>query len=212
MNPTDSSGNSTGDSYPDAELDFETGLKRARLLHETGEHESAIRLLEELEHKYVYAVEVFDILGDALLAKGDVAAGIRYKTVHQVLKGTFRIIGDRSPRQKSIPVVDLEAAQTTEEEAGREVIHAVTPAEVGEVDESVVPITRSMAQQLMSQGHYDRAAGILDRLVLQNPDDDSLRKTRDVARRKQREKRLLEVFQRWLGNIEQMKASESSPR
>lgn len=212
MNPTYPSGNSTGDSHKDAELDFETGLKRARLLHENGDHEGAILLLEELEEKYVHGAEVFDILGDALLAKGDVAAGIRYKTVHQVLKGTFRIIEDRSPRQESILAVGVEAAQTAEEEADREVNPAVTPAEVEEVDESVVPITRSMAQQLMSQGHYDRAAGILDRLVLQNPNDDSLRNTRDVARRKQREKRLLEVFQRWLGNIEKMKASESFPR
>jgi lipopolysaccharide biosynthesis regulator YciM len=71
-----------------------------------------------------------------------------------------------------------------------------------------VPITASMAQEFMRQGHYERAASIFAELSNKNPNDESLSRQRELALQKMKEKRLLQVFRRWLTNIEQIKSVE----
>jgi len=211
MSHIDPAGNPTGDFYGSSGADFELGVRHARLLIEKGKIESALEVLRELEEKYVRATAIFDALGDAFLAKGEVSQGIRYKTLHQILKGTFRIVSEESsgmrlahPGPGAAPHEDV--VQTAEHSVRPE---AAVPSEEQEIDD-VVPVTLTMAQELMRQGHYDRAAGILEHLVGQSPNDDTLKELQGSARRKTREKKLLEVFQRWLKNIEQMRSGEST--
>ena len=42
------------------------------------------------------AAKLFDLLGDALLRRGNIEEGLRYKTLHEVLKGTFKIATDEA--------------------------------------------------------------------------------------------------------------------
>jgi tetratricopeptide (TPR) repeat protein len=210
MSHTDSAGNPTGDSYRDAGVDFESGVRHARFLIEKGKIERALEVLSGLEERYVRATAVFDALGDAFLANGDVSQGIRYKTLHQILKGTFRIVSEENAERR-LPIAEssYDPRESVAQTAGDAIrTAAVVPSEDEGIDE-VVPVTLSMAQELMRQGHYDRAAGILENLVRQSPDDDALKDLRGSARRKTRDRKLLEIFQRWLKNIEQMKSGES---
>lgn len=211
MNHTDGEGNPTRDSYGSPGSDFELAVRHARFLIERGMIGRALQILRDLEEKYVRATAVFDALGDAFLAKGDVSEGIRYKTLHQILKGTFRIVSEenaamRFAYQESRSALGEDVAPPGEHPIRPE---AAAPSEEQGIDD-VVPVTLTMAQELMRQGHYDRASGILEQLVTQSPEDDTLKELQGSARRKTREKKLLEVFQRWLKNIEQMRSGEST--
>ena len=80
--------------------------------------------------------------------------------------------------------------------------------ESGEAD--FIPVTAAMGQEFMRQGHFDRALEIFNLLVKRNPEDQSLIQTREKARKKSREKKLLGVLRKWLENIEQMKSGRSA--
>ena len=74
-----------------AGADFDEAIRKARALLARDEVEPALESLVMLEKKYIDAVEVFNLLGDAFLRIGKTKTGIRYKTLHEILKGAFRI-------------------------------------------------------------------------------------------------------------------------
>ena len=74
-----------------AGMDFEQAIAKARSLCASGDLEGAHELLSHLEKRFVRAARLFDLYGDVLLQRGFVKDGIRYKTLHEILKGTFKI-------------------------------------------------------------------------------------------------------------------------
>ena len=74
-----------------AGMEFEQVLRKAQALLSEADLEGALELLTHLEKKYVNAARLFDLLGDVLLRRGSIEEGIRYKTLHEILKGTFKI-------------------------------------------------------------------------------------------------------------------------
>lgn len=192
---------STGDANDRAQMNhsaegFERGLSLAKVLIEKGDLDKALELLLGLEGRYVGAAAVFDLLGETLLARGNIKEGIRYKTLYEVLKGTFRIVtqecgsddyaGLRSPLYGESGIL----------------------GEIALDIEDLVPVTPAMGQEFVRQGHYDQAVKVYDKLIARNPDDETVQQARDVAARKDSDKKLLVVFQQWLNNIEQMKSEE----
>ena len=200
MSTNDATRSSEESSTPrETGTEFERGLDNAKDLIEKGELDQALEELLSLEDRYVRGVVLFDLLGEALLARGNIKEGVRYKTLHEVLKGTFKIVTEEAARDRTYSA-------------------DVRPALFREVDDSpeydldvsdFVPVTPAMGHEFLRQGHYARAASVFQKLIERNPDDSSLKKARELAAKKEKEKKLLGVFQRWLKNIEQMKADES---
>jgi tetratricopeptide (TPR) repeat protein len=77
-----------------------------------------------------------------------------------------------------------------------------------ELKESLYPVTAAMGMEFLRQGHFGRAVEIFDMLVERNPDDRVLRDARERARRKMKEKKVLDTLQGWLGNAKLMKAQD----
>jgi tetratricopeptide (TPR) repeat protein len=208
MNCEGAGNNSTGSFAHTFFAGFEGGLKLLRMRIDQGDIEGALEALLELEKKYVRGAVLYDLLGDVLLARGDIRQGVRYKTLYQILKGTFTIVAKEAaqdaitPRRE--PGAELDASELQVPRMG--------PPTPGEPDAvgigDFVPITASMAQEFMRQGHYERAASIFAELSNKNPNDESLSRQRELALQKMKEKRLLQVFRRWLTNIEQIKSVE----
>jgi hypothetical protein len=67
-----------------------------------------------------------------------------------------------------------------------------------------------MGHEFIRQGHFDRALEIFTLLAARHPEDQSLQEAKEEARKKGRQNMVLEVLQRWLGNIERMKSSHPS--
>lgn len=184
------------DKETSCELSFERQLDYARDLLQNSDLEAAFRALQDLESQYIAASSLFDLLGDVLIRKGDVEEGIHYKQLHQILNRTLQIArGARTAQEKG-------AKQKTS-------AYQATPMLEEEFDPDLVytPLTAAMAHELMRQGHFDKAAKILDVLVEQNPDDESLREVRDSADKEVRENQVLRTLGGWLSNIKQIKAS-----
>jgi tetratricopeptide (TPR) repeat protein len=179
---------------------FESGLSRARRLIDKGDLDQALELLLGLEAKYVNAVSLFDLLGEALLARGSVKEGIRYKTLHEVLRGTFQIVIDEGSRDA---LADSGLRPSLFDEG-------IMAGEMDLAIDDFAPVTPAMGQEFVRQGHYGQAMRVFDKLIARNPADVSLREARDIAQKKDSEKKLLGVFQRWLKNIEQMKSDETA--
>ncbi len=179
---------------------FDRSLSRARQYIKTGRLDEALELLLGLESRYVDAVSLFDLLGEVLLARGNFKEGIRYKTLHEVLRGTFQIAIDESSRD----ALAVSGLRSSVSDGG---------IAVGEPEpdlDALAPVTPAMGHEFMRQGHYEQAVRVFDRLVARTPDDASLKGAREVALKKDKEKKLLGVFQRWLKNIEQMKSDETA--
>jgi len=81
--------------------------------------------------------------------------------------------------------------------------------EQGFPDMSYAPVTAAMAHELMRQGHFDKAAEILNILLQQNPEDGSLKEILDEATKKGTENPILRTLGGWLNNIKDIKASRS---
>ncbi len=179
------------------EQDFEQGLDQARSLFQDSDLDGAFRLLQNLEARYISASSLFDLLGDVLLRKGDVEHGLHYKQVHQVLNRTLQIARGAAGRtgEAVAPAVDLDAGASAPEE------HFP--------DTSYAPVTAAMAHELMRQGHFSKAAQILDILLQQNPDDESLKEILDEANKKVTGNQILRTLGGWLNNIRDIKASRS---
>ena len=74
-----------------ADSEFDQALRQVQGLLQEGKLEPALDLLLELEKKYIQAVRLFDLLADVLLRSGQIKPGIRYKTLHEILRGTYKI-------------------------------------------------------------------------------------------------------------------------
>ena len=155
-------------------------------------------MLQDLEAQYIAASSLFDLLGDVLIRKGDVEEGIHYKQLHQILNRTLQIARGAKTAKKESP-------------SRKQAAYRATPTLEEEFDPDLAytPLTAAMAHELMRQGHFDKAAKILNVLVEQNPDDESLREVRDRADKEVRENQVLRTLGGWLNNIKQIKASRS---
>jgi tetratricopeptide (TPR) repeat protein len=180
------------------EQDFEQELDRARSLLENSDLEGAFRLLQNLEAKYISASSLFNLLGDVLIRKGDVEQGLHYKQLHQVLNKTLQIARGAVPKKREAavaPIADLSPSSSGLEQDFP--------------DMSYAPVTAAMAHELMRQGHFDKAAQILNILLQQNPEDGSLKEILDEAAKKGAENRILRTLGGWLNNIKDIKANWS---
>ena len=178
--------------------DFEQGLDQARTLFQNSDLDGAFRLLQNLEAKYISASSLFDLLGDVLLRKGDVEQGLHYKQLHQVLNRTLQIARGAVPKTREAAVAPI--AELSPSSSG---------PEQNFPDMSYAPVTAAMAHELMRQGHFDKAAEILNILLQQNPEDGSLKEILDQATKKGAERRMLRTLGGWLNNIKYIKASRS---
>ena len=183
---------------PPGEVDFEQGLDKARSLFENSDLDGAFRLLQNLEAKYISASSLFDLLGEVLLRKGDVDQGLHYKQLHQVLNRTLQIARGAVPKKREAAVTPI-----AELSPGSSGLEQDFP------DMSYAPVTEAMAQELMRQGHFDKAAQILNILLQQNPEDGSLKEILDEATKKGTENPILRTLGGWLNNIKDIKASRS---
>jgi tetratricopeptide (TPR) repeat protein len=220
MSSPDTKNLSRGFACPySAGIEFEQVLGKAQALFGEADLEGALDLLTRLEKKYVDASKLFDLLGDVLLRRGNIEEGIRYKTLYEILKGTFKIAAAESDTAAKPVGQRLSAGPSTgrdreasagfsqpcglhEEAAGKWGSREDVPAS----KEDFIPVTLAMGQEFMRQGHFDKAFEIFTLLLQKSPEDESLIQARELARKKHREKRLLSVLQKWLANIEQMKA------
>ena len=196
---------STGDANDTERIDssaveFERGLSLAKVLIERGDLDKALKLLLGLEVRYVGAAAVFDLLGETLLARGNIKEGIRYKTLYGVLRGTFRIVTEEGGRD-GLDYGGFRSPLYGESGMLRE------PAL--DIDD-LIPVTPAMGHEFVRQGHYHQAVKVFDKLIARNPEDESLKQAKEEAAKKDSNQKLLGVFQRWLKNIEQMKSEESA--
>jgi len=216
-------------------MDFQQAVGRARTLLQSGDVERSLALLIELEKKYVRAVELFDLMGEVLLRLGDYEAGIRYKTLHEILRGTFRISGEeRKAYEEALtggfepevfaapdavpaeepshpPVAEQPELRKIEPEPG-----TVDSEESTEMDspgsEGLFPVTAAMGHEFMRQGHFDRATEIFDLLLARKPENDAIRASRERAHKKSVEKQVVGVLRGWLGNIDKIRSELSHKR
>lgn len=204
-----------------AELD--QVLKKAETLLQTSNLEEALELLTGVEKKYVRAAKLFDLLGDVLLRCGNIEEGVRYKTLHEVLRGTFKIATDEatcasgaSGRRLRMTDSDYGAGLSTQPAeqqicaSDAEALAACEMLEKRAKAADFIPVTSAMGHELMRQGHFDRASEIFNLLAAKHPEDQSLQELKEQARKKGRQTLVLDILQRWLGNIEQMKSSHPS--
>jgi tetratricopeptide (TPR) repeat protein len=207
-----------------AGADFEAALSQARSHFVNGDIDLALDLLVNLERKYVRASKLFDLLGDVLLKRGDVKEGIRYKTLHEILKGTFKIARQEAKALSAVTpmLFDPKRMQPTAGGGETTTTKRSDPAasfrdiqsrfEEADVDfpdsDELFPVTAAMGHEFMRQGHYDRALDIFELLLERDPDDESLKQARDHAGEKHRKVRLLKILQGWLQNIETMKTPD----
>jgi hypothetical protein len=222
MNGTDTKDDASPFSCPySAGAELDQVLKKAETLLQNADLEEALELLTVVEKRYVRAAKLFDLLGDVLLRCGNIEEGIRYKTLHEILRGTFKIATDEttcSPgRSQRMGDSDYEAllnARPTEGGVCSSLdAEVLAPCEIpGRRGKAAdfIPVTAAMGHELMRQGHFDRASEIFALLAARHPEDPSLREAKEQARKKGRQTLVLDILQRWLGNIEQMKSSHPS--
>lgn len=194
-----------------AGTDFGKALERAGGMLESGDIEGAMELLEGLEHQYVRGVRLFDMIGDLLLRQGKVEPGIRYKTLHEILRGTFQIAAqERKAHDTGSQREEVEWVPKPEPPRPR-VRKAEPETDLDTAGlEPVFPVTAEMAHEFMRQGHFDRALAIFNTLIEKKPQDESLKSARNRARKKTSEKVVLTVLQGWLENIQRMRRDLST--
>jgi hypothetical protein len=183
---------------------FKELVARAENLFRSSDLDGAFQLLQVLEQEYVAATRLFDVMGEVLLRRGDVKEGVRCKTLYEILTNTLSVQRRQRPAaspatRQQAPIPDVRPV------CGEQATY--TPAEA---PPPLTHCTVAMGQELIRQGHYERAVEVFSALLGKTPGDDSLRDARDLALRKAREKRLLGTLERWLQNIEQIKSNRSS--
>jgi len=191
---------------------FRRGLRKARsLIRDDNDPDAALDLLRRLEVDYVLGAEIFGLMAEVQRRKGNIPAGVRYQTLCDVLKGNFKIVEEDLTEAGIVFRAGIrDKDETLLGEAFQRILEPpplplVDAGQVSEGDE-FVPVTAAMGQEFMRQGHHERALAIYDRLLQANPDDESLKQAREAAGKKVREKRVLEIFQGWLKNINRMKS------
>ena len=222
MTGTDTKDDASQFSCPySAGAEFDHVLNKAEALLQRADLEEALELLTGVEKRYVRGVKLFDLLGDALLRRGNIEEGLRYKTLHEVLKGTFKIATDEavcgSGRARRMADSDydsgLDVRPSEQEICAPTGEGALAPCGIPEKrlkTADFIPVTAAMGHEFIRQGHFDRALEIFTLLAARHPEDQSLQEAKEEARKKGRQNMVLEVLQRWLGNIERMKSSHPS--
>jgi tetratricopeptide (TPR) repeat protein len=185
------------------DTDFEVLLGQAERLLDSSELEAALEQLLVLQEKYVAATRLFDIIGDAYMRRSDFEQGIRYKTLHEVLKSTLN--SQRLSRPQGRERAQASAARKGDLDVGDE---SVKP-QGAPASPPITHCTSAMGHELLRQGHYEKALEIFDTLLEKKPGDDALLEARDAARKKLRERRVLGVLEKWLNNIESMKSGRT---
>jgi hypothetical protein len=186
----------------------EEALAHAERLFRNSDFDGALALLSALEKDYVHGARLFDLLGDVFLQRGETQLGIRYKVLHEVLRGTFQIAMEETQRHREfasdLPVGAAASASDAE------VPHAIPVPGESHVYQEYMPVTAAMGHELMRQGHYERALETFTILSTKNPQDLSLKKAKEHARKRCNEKRIVGILQRWLGNLDRVKSDRSA--
>jgi tetratricopeptide (TPR) repeat protein len=203
-----------------AGTDLEDAVVKAWKLLKKNDLEGSLVLLSGLEKRYVRAVKLFDLLGDVHIRRGDLEEGVRYKSLYEILRGTFKIAGEESKASASDLPGALEPMRTSalvrEPETGPDVYAPAVEeqprprSEPAGAEAGLFPVTESMAEEFVKQGHYERAAEIFDMLLERNPENGRLKQAKTNALKKSRETRVLGILKGWLGSIEQMKSDLST--
>jgi uncharacterized protein HemY len=183
--------------------DFDVLLAQAERLLDSSDWEAALEQLLVLQEKYVAATRLFEMIGDAYMRRRDFEQGIRYKTLHEVLKSTLN--AQRLCRPQGRERAQASAPRAGEMEVSDESPKPQTPP----VSPPITHCTSAMGHELFRQGHYEKALEIFDALLEKKPEDDALVEARDAARKKIRERRVLGVLEKWLSNIESMKSGRT---
>jgi hypothetical protein len=203
--------------YPAAsEDDFERVLGEATRLYRRAEFEGALKLLYCLEDRFGRHLRFMPLLGDVLMTMGEERRGLRYKVLHDVLTSALNVgwdkmlepsVGDAVP-----PVPQNEGEEPGPEAPSKAAWRAASKELAEEAKDDAVPYTPptiSMGRLFMRQGHYDRALNTFQALLKASPEDSFLKELRDRAQKKDREKRLLGVLQKWAQTIDEMKSDPS---
>jgi hypothetical protein len=196
-------------------LDFEQALAAAESFLQAGDLHGALQLLTGLEKRYVVAVKLFDLIGEIHIRLGMNESGVRYKSIHEVLRGTFKIAGEKRSAEggygggETRRGAELAPLTYGKGPVRRPAEPTIIPEDVAHVepvtDDGLFPVTEGAADQFMRQGHFERAAEIFGKLLEQHPDSEQLKASRDEAVRRSQDKKVLGVLKGWLGNIEKMR-------
>lgn len=201
MSDTESQARSHDDTANEPQkTDFDVLLGKAERLLNNSELDAALEQLLALQERYVAATRLFDLIGEAYMRGLDFKQGIRYKTLHEVLSGTLSAQKLSRPRAGARPR-QVGEGESEEEPSGYVAAPGSPPA---------THVTTSMGQELLRQGHYEKALEIFDVLLEQKPEDECLAEAREGARKKLRERRLMRVLERWLNNIEHIKTGRTT--
>jgi len=206
--------------YPVAD-EFQAELSRAKWLVKNRDLDAALTVLLSLKRKFLRGTEILDLLGEVLVQKGLVQEGVRYKTLHELVRMAFTTVPQLSglvlqPGAQGA-VSDITGAGDLAEDAA-----AVVALEAGGISgpmseeapeealSQFVPLTPAMGNVFMKQGHFDKALQVFRKLLEESPEDESMKAAKELAEKKSREKQLLAIFNRWLKNIESMKTGRFS--
>jgi tetratricopeptide (TPR) repeat protein len=190
--------------------EMESRLERASDLLKSNAASEAVEILRNLEREYVRCSRLFSLLGEALISSGKIEEGIRYKTLHEILRGTFQTL-DEASRLTAKPRAEVPESEPEYSETGTSVAlpeeQPPVPEEAAETPEPEIslPLTATMGHECVRQGHYDRAMDIFKKLAVKNPNDLSLQEGMERARKKKNENELLGVLQHWLKNLDTIK-------
>ncbi len=163
--------------------------------------DGALALLLTLEQDYVHGVRLFDLLGDIFLKRGETQVGVRYKVLHEVLRGTFKIAMEETVRN-----LEPSNQEGSLRPSAREFTFKGHGSEESPAYKEFMPATAAMGHELMRQGHYDQALQIFTVLLTKNPQDVGLKSAKDQAKKRLNEKRIVTVLQGWLGNLDKIKS------
>ncbi len=190
---------------------FERTLEKARRLIENSHFDDALAMLQELEKRFLAGSRLFDLLGEVLMRQGRIEEGIRYRALYQELKRILEAARERDQayQRRADTPRSREVAEAWESWVKPNAEALTEHYPLASTEPAFTPVTAAMGQELMRQGHFDRALAIFSALVERNPGDEQLREVRDHARRKSRNQRALRTLGHWLKNLERMKTDRS---
>lgn len=201
-------------------VEFLRELTRARSLLDQGDGAGCLKMLRDLEEEYREGALVLDLLGDVLVQSGDLQTGIRYKTLFSILrkileandKGESSDVATPSQGDQGWPIYAKGPFAFADMQRSGWKDSSVTRIHEGDPSASdFVPATPAMGKQLMIQGHFDLALRIFGRILIEHPEDQDVRSLMEEAERLKKQKRMLDVMQGWLENIEKMKVGLRNP-
>ncbi len=198
-------------------MELSSELVRAKSLLEQGQVESCLEVLSAIGADYKRASYFVDLLGDAFLSKGDVQRAARYKTLFEILTKVLESLDQESvglihehygeqlyPTSHFVRFQrdQFSSLMDEEEESDDEESKKLTP--------DVMPVTLAIGKQYLAQGHFDLAAAVFEKLVLQNPMDLELQNLLAKARNSKRRETITRVLQTWLEKVEKLKTQRKT--